>query len=207
MEILYRGSGAPERAAIFPGAFNPPTAAHVAIARAALRQAGEVVWVLPQAFPHKSFEGASLAERREMLTAIAQRNPGFSLGISEGGLYSEIAEEARRFYGDAVEIGLLCGRDAADRIANWDYGGRDLNERGVFDEMLERYQLLVASRDGHYRPAERHRDRVVRLTLEASFNEVSSSEVRRRIAEGEPWTHLIPAEICGMVRDFYGRIN
>ena len=202
MEIIYRGSVTPDCVAVFPGAYNPPTAAHLAIAHAALRWAGEVVWVLPRSFPHKSFEGANLAQRCEMLTVIAQRNAGFSVGISEGGLYSEIAEEARQYYGDAVEIGLLCGRDAADRIANWDYGAP-----GVFDEMLGQYQLLVASREGHYQPAEHLRDRVVPLTLEASLNQVSSSEVRCRIAEGQPWTYLVPPEICGLVRDFYHRID
>lgn len=202
MEIIYRGVGKADRVAVFPGAYNPPTTAHVAIARAALRWSREVVWVLPRSFPHKSFEGANPGERRAMLTVLAQRNAGFSLAISDGGLYSEIAEEARQCYGDTVEIGLLCGRDAADRIANWDYGAP-----GVFDELVGEYQLLVASREGHYQPAEHHRDRVVPLTLEASLNEVSSSEVRRRIAEGRPWTHLVPAEICGMVRDFYRRID
>ena len=59
------------RVALFPGAWNPPTVAHLAIARAALTWSDEVVWLLPRAFPHKSFDGAPFEDRLHMLRRIA----------------------------------------------------------------------------------------------------------------------------------------
>jgi len=182
------------RVALFPGAWNPPTIAHLAIARAALGWADEVVWLLPRAFPHKSFEGATFEDRLRMLCGIAAIEPAFSVAIAEGGLFAEISDEAREFFGPSAEIGLLCGRDAAERIAAWDYG-----RPGVFENMLERYPLLVAARAGEYRPAPHHAGRVIALTMDACFDEVSSTEVRDRIRQGLPWRHLVPDPIAETV--------
>ena len=197
MEILRRSVKEARRTAVFPGAFNPPTIAHVGVARAALGWADEVLWVVPRAFPHKKFEGPDLGERCAMLCAIADRNAGFSVGIAEGGLYAEIAAEAELALGGA-EIGLVCGRDAADRIASWDYGAM-----GVFEEMMARYRLLVAGRGGEYEPHERHRERVISLDAGGAFDDVSSSEVRLRMREGLAWEDLVPEEIREMVARFY----
>jgi nicotinate (nicotinamide) nucleotide adenylyltransferase len=185
--------------AVFPGAWNPPTVAHLEIARAALSRVDEVIWVLPRVFPHKGFEGARFEDRQRMLVRLAESEPGFSAALSEGGLYAEIAEEAREFFGEATEIALLAGRDAVERMAAWDYG-----TPGVFDELVKRYRLLVAARQGKYEPARHHSDRIIRLTMAADWDEISSSEVRRRMESGEDWRELVPAALAGMVRNLYG---
>lgn len=187
----------PKRIAMFPGAWNPPTIAHAGIARAALGWAEEVVWVLPRAFPHKSFDGAPFDQRCAFIAEIARSQPGFSAAISAEGLYADIAREAREHFGPETEIALVCGRDAADRIANWDYGAA-----GVFEQMLVEYPLLVASRAGEYAPPAQHRERIVRLAL-PPLDDVSSTEVRRRIAGSEPWRHLVPAPITEVVAELY----
>ena len=200
LEFHYRSSPRnPQRIALFPGAFNPPTVAHLAIARAARTWAAEVVWTLPRAFPHKGFEGADSRTRLEMLRRLAAEQPGFSVAIASGGLYLEIADEAWQCFGAGVEIGLVCGRDAAERIAAWDYG-----RPGVFEAMIERYPLLVAGRAGEYLPAPRHAERIIPLTMDPAFNEVSSTEVRRRVAAGEPWRQLVPAAVADLVASAYG---
>jgi nicotinate-nucleotide adenylyltransferase len=188
----------PARVVLFPGAYNPPTVAHVAIAHAALRRVDEVIWILPRAFPHKGFDGADLDARIQMLRTVAQSDPRFSAAVSEGGLYLEMAEEARAVLGPEPEIELLCGRDAAERIAAWDYG-----EPGVFERMIARFPLLVAGRAGEYLPAAHHAERIVPLALEASFDEISSTEVRRRIQNGEPWRHLVPDSIADTIAALY----
>ncbi|HWE50889.1 MAG TPA: hypothetical protein VG273_13935 [Bryobacteraceae bacterium] len=102
-------------------------------------------------------------------------------------------------FGSSTEIALACGRDAAERIAGWDYG-----RPGVFDEMLQRHPLLVAGRAGEYTPAEHHRERILHIPLASHAEGVSSSEVRRRIREKLPWEHLVPASIIEIVRQVYG---
>lgn len=186
------------RVALFPGTWNPPTVAHVDIARTASNYADEVVWVLPRAFPHKGFEGADFEARRRMLEILARQSPGFSAAVSDGGLYAEIAGEAREHFGPRTEISLVLGRDAAERIAAWDYGAP-----GVFDDFVRRYRLLVAARRGEYEPAGNHRELISTLPMDISWDEVSSSEVRRRKGSGEDWRVLVPPAIIEIVQELY----
>jgi len=71
MEFLSRSREQPARLGILPGSFNPPTRAHLALAEAALAELDEVVLVLPRAFPHKNYDGASFVQRADMLRALA----------------------------------------------------------------------------------------------------------------------------------------
>jgi len=198
LEFLYRAPRNPARIALFPGTWNPPTIAHVDIARMARNHADEVIWILPRAFPHKGFEGAGFEARRDMLETLARQRAGFSAAVSDGGLYAEIAAEARDYFGPRPEIALVLGRDAAERIASWDYGAP-----GVFDEFLQRHRLLVAARSGEYEPASHHLDLISTLPMESSWDDVSSSEVRRRISSGEDWRALVPPAIAGIVEHLY----
>jgi nicotinic acid mononucleotide adenylyltransferase len=139
---------APAKLAILAGAFNPPTRAHLGVADAALAVVDEVLFALPRAFPHKEYKDREFETRLEWLRAALAGYPRFSLAVTEGGLFIEIAREARAVYGTSTELFLLCGRDVAERIVGWDYGEGD----GI-QKQLEAFELLVASRGGVY---ERH---------------------------------------------------
>ncbi len=195
MRLVKCCAGAPARLGIFPGAFNPPTIAHLGLARAALASAvDEVLFVLPEIFPHKTYEGASPRDRIEMLRVALAGEAAMSLAISQGGLFAEIAEECRRAYGGGVGLAFLCGRDAAERFVSWDYGTAGL-PRG--------FGLLVAAREGEYNPPPELPARVTRLRGGAESSCISATEVRRRIAAGEPWEHLVPKVIHSHVRRIY----
>jgi cytidyltransferase-like protein len=79
MEFLRRASGQPTRVGVLAAAFNPPTVAHLSLARSALEHVDEVAFVLPQVFPHKPYEGAPLEVRVAMLRAAIAHEPAFSL--------------------------------------------------------------------------------------------------------------------------------
>jgi nicotinate-nucleotide adenylyltransferase len=177
---------------ILAGAFNPVTRAHVALAQAARGAVDEIVWVVPRAYPHKHFHGASLEERIEMLKIASIDR----VEVTEGGLFIDIARELRR---PETEFSFICGRDAAERIIHWDYG-----EPGAIEKMLEEFSLLVAERGGTYEAPAHLRHRVRWLALEEDFSQVSSTEVRRRIAAGEPWEHLVPGAIVDHIRRIFG---
>jgi nicotinic acid mononucleotide adenylyltransferase len=81
---------------------------------------------------------------------------------------------------------------------NWNYG-----EPGALERMFEEFRLLVASRNGRYSPPEHLNDRVEQLALPRSYDEISSTEFRRRIEAGEPWEHLVPDAIVDLVRKVY----
>jgi nicotinate-nucleotide adenylyltransferase len=159
----------------------------------------EVLFVLPREFPHKPYSGATFAQRLEMLRASMADEPAFSLASSEGGLFAEIAAECRQAYGESVSLSFLCGRDAAERVAGWDYGEPD-----AFAGMLSAFDLLVAARGGDYCPAPQLGKSVRRLEFAPVFENVSATEIRRRIACGEPWEHMAPPAIRETVRRIYG---
>ena len=198
MEFIRRPDRRPARLGILPGTFNPVTVAHVALGRAALGHVDEVLYALPRTFPHKSFTGATFDERIEMLLAALEGEPAFSIAAVEGGLFTEIAEECRREYGESVRLAFLCGRDAAERIVGWDYGSP-----GAIAGILMRFELLVAGRGGEYRIPDEFRGAIRPLELGEACDDVSATEVRRRIASGEPWEHLVPPRAVNRARRTY----
>jgi nicotinic acid mononucleotide adenylyltransferase len=201
-DFLHRGTASslkpPARVALFPGAWNPPTIAHVEIAKAALVWADEVVFVLPRALPHKIFEGVAFEDRADLLARLARSHHGFAAALSGEGLFSSIAHAARKQLPAGTEIGIICGRDAAERVASWDYG-----RAGAFDELLRDYPLLVAARGGEYEPPEQYRHRIVKLDTSASMDAVSSTELRRRAVSGEKWQDLSPPELRERIGQLY----
>lgn len=183
---------------MLPGTFNPPTRAHLELARAAFPYADEVLFVLPRVFPHKAWEGASFDERLSLLLQATSDETRFSVGASDCGLFREIADACHKEYGSSARLLFICGRDAADRIVNWDYPDPEAVPR-----MLESFDLLVAARAGDYEPPPALRASIRGLGLPPGLDEISATEVRRRIAAGEPWEHLVPASIVNSVRRIY----
>ena len=110
----------------------------------------------------------------------------------------EIAAECRAAYGPEVRLTFLCGRDAAERITRWDYG-----RPGAFDAMLRQFDLLVAARVGEYRAPAEWSGAIGGLELPGVYDHVSATEVRERIAHGDPWEHLVPPAVWDHVRQIY----
>ncbi|MCU1257353.1 MAG: cytidylyltransferase [Bryobacterales bacterium] len=185
------------RIGLLPGTFNPPTRAHLALAEAARAHVDRVVFVLPRVLPHKDYNGVPFEARLEMLHAVA--TPPFDVMVTDGGLFVEIAREARAAVGGQVEITFLCGRDAAERIVAWDYG-----DAGAFARMLDEFEMLVASRNGDYEPPVGMQGRIRPLELGMECDHISATEVRERIARREAWEHLVPEAIRERVRELYG---
>jgi len=198
LEFFRRAEGRPQALGVLPAAFNPPTLAHLALARAALTATDQVLFVLPREFPHKLYEGATFHQRLEMLLATAQAEPRYSVAASAHGLFADIAGECHATYGQDVRLLFICGRDAAERIVTWDYGEPD-----AFRRMITRFELLVAPREGHYQPPPDIRHRVTILQPTEDISLISASEVRDRLRRGEPWEHLVPPEIIPLVRSIY----
>ncbi len=181
-----------QRIGVLAGAFNPLTRAHLALAEAAEKAVDEVVWAVPRVYPHKHFYGAAFEDRIGMLQLAGGR---YRVEAVQGGLFIDIARELQR---PGAEISFICGRDAAQRVIEWSYGSA-----GPIEKLLAEFSILVADRAGIYEAPEHLRHRVHRLQLDEDFSDVSSTEVRRRIAAGEPWEHLVPDAITARVRAIY----
>jgi cytidyltransferase-like protein len=185
-----------KRIGVLAGAFNPVTRAHAELARAARPLVDEIVCVVPKVYPHKHFHGATLDQRIEMIerTKLADR-----VEVADSGLFIDIARELGQ---PDVTIEFICGADAAERVITWDYG-----EAGAIDRMLEEFSFLVAPRATEFAPPEHLCHRVRPLAVASGFEDVSSTEVRDRIAAGMPWEHLVPESIVDLVRRIYLATN
>ena len=197
MEFVAGSIAGARRVALLPGSFHPPTIAHEGLAYAALTRVDAVVFTLPRAFPHKSYDDVPLDERLQMLIGLAAADERLAVAVSNGGLFIEMARELRHSVPHIETPIVLCGRDAAERIVGWSYEGEPI------DRQLGEFRLLAASREGEFQPPERLAGFVE--TIDANWDEVSSTAVRTAITNGAPWRHLVPERIHAVVEEFYSR--
>lgn len=200
MRFIRRPRSKPRRLGILPSAFHPPTRAHIALAQSALDtfQTEEVLFVLPEKFPHKAYGAVTLEQRLSLVAAATAHESRFSIAVAPAGLFLDIARECRGHYAADVRLRFLCGRDAAERIISWDYGSLPPIHR-----QLEEYDLLVAARHGAFHPPPHLAAFVTALELPSELEHVSSTLVRDRIAAGGEWEHWIPSAIVDQVRSLY----
>ncbi len=183
---------------MLPAAWNPPTLAHLALAEAALGFAGEVLLALPRVFPHKGFEHASFDLRLEWLRRIAAQRSRLGVAVTEGGFFLEMARALRSADPRVEHIYIVCGYDAATRFLDWPYG-----QGPSAIEQLREFSLLVAPRDTPFIIPDPLKEFIHALELSRELQSISSSEIRRSIARGEPWTHLVPEEVVGEAGRIY----
>ena len=151
------------RVGAYPGSFDPPTVAHLAIAEAALAQChlDRVDLVLSEVALGKPEHHVHLADRFTVLARVAERQPRLRPAVTTERLLVDIAR--------GYDV-LVMGADkwAQVRQPAW-YGGPDLR-----DEALARLPAVaVAPRPGYDVPPG-----VVVLDVEAVHAEVSSTAVR-----------------------------
>ena len=171
--------------AVFGGTFDPPHNGHVALARAALEQLPvERLLVLVAARPGHRDEAAADAESRLRLARAAF-----------AGLPAHVELDSSAFTVDAVRGGrigdayFVVGADEGADFPTWKEP----------EEVLRWVRLAVGTRSG-YPPAdlERYGDRVVSFELESP--DVSSTEVRERLARGEPVDDLVPEPVAREIK-------
>lgn len=188
----------PERVGILGGTFDPPHVGHVAAGRAVMEQLGLdrlLLVVANDPWQKSGRRAVSPAEDRFALAAaLAHEIPGAEasrLEIDRGGpSYSvETAEEVLARAGDRpLDLYLVVGADLVGELGTW-HRPEDL--RGLVT-------LAVVSRPGADASVVAPGWRVVRV--EGPQVDVSSSQVRERLAAGEPVDGLVPAEVIRCIR-------
>ena len=157
----------------YPGSFDPPTIAHLAVAEAAARQAGlaRVELVISRRTLGKDhLDEATVARRLAALDAVAAARPWLGVAVSDGGLVVDIAAGY-----DAVVMGADKWAQVIDPA--W-YGG----STAARDAALARLpRVLVAPRAG-VRPAG-----VELLELPDHLADVSASAIRAGLPHADAW--------------------
>jgi nicotinate-nucleotide adenylyltransferase len=173
------------------GTFDPLHNGHIALAEAALRELDlDELVVLVVAKPgHRSC--VENADTRELLVRAAfEGMPRVRVERDEHAYTVDSVRGGR--FGDAV---FVVGADEGADFPRW----RDP------DEVLRWVRLAVGSRSGYPPPnLEAYGDRV--LPFQLASPPISSSEVRERIAVGQPVAELVPARVAALIeeRGLYG---
>jgi nicotinate-nucleotide adenylyltransferase len=203
---VARGAG---RIGILGGMFNPPHLGHVALARAAAAELDlERVLLAPALIPpHKPARWDPGAEHRlRMCRLAAHGDPLLEVCTLEldrpGPSYTVDTLRSIHAGRPDADLTLIVGADIARTLDSW----REPRE------ILRLARLAVAERDGVAR--EEVLDALGPLRGEGSIvflrmapHDVSSSLVRRRVAEGEPVDALVGARVARHIaeHELYGR--
>jgi nicotinate-nucleotide adenylyltransferase len=199
MRFLRRPRQESRSIAVFCGAFHPPTIAHLALVQAAKEYVDEVIWVLPEYFPHKTYDQVPLEDRAAMLLQISS-DP---VAIAEKNLFFEVAEETLEYL-PGSEVKLLIGEDGARRFIEWDYGFTEDQQTAYLKQRLQRFPVVTAKRQESWQLPEGLGAYFHWLSLDSPLQSISSSLVRERILLGEDWLELVPVEIHALVDRLYG---
>jgi nicotinate-nucleotide adenylyltransferase len=174
---------------LYGGAFDPPHLGHVAVADAARERFGvDRLLVLVNEHPaHRAVHAA--AEDRLALARAAFPSDDVRLDPHPRTVELLRAES----FDDPV---LVVGADQFRGFLDWSEPA----------EILERARLAVATRPGfpqeELQPVLAQLDRPDRvLFFEIEPNPSASTDVRARVAAGEPLDELVPAAIAGLIED------
>ncbi len=187
----------PKRIGVYGGTFDPVHNAHLEIARAARRCAAlDVVLIVVAARPpHKENETfATPEDRMAMVKAAVLDEAGMESSDvemrREGPSYtSQTLVELHEHYPES-ELYLIIGMDSLADLPKW----KDP------ETILEHAELLVVPRPGNGTAAP---DMVAGKYCVIPFEEtdISSTEIRVRIARGTPIDDVVPAAVEALIHE------
>ena len=203
--VARREARAPRRIGILGGTFDPPHIGHLWLATlAADAMALDRVLFMPAAQPpHKRPKGLSRAADRLLMTRLAiATDDCFDLTLIEmerpGPSYTiDSVDELARTYGDEAILYLLMAADSLNAIDTW----REP------DALLERIEWVVGPRPGNPLPdrpslEDRFGPNASRIhLLDGPSLDVSSSEIRARVAARHAIRYLVPRGVEELIVD------
>ena len=183
------------RVGVFGGSFDPVHNAHLALARSALEQLGleSLRWV-PAGQPwQKARDLAGPADREAMVRPAITGEPRFVLDRIElrrqGVSYTLDTMLELHAAEPGTEWFLVLGQDQYATLHTW----RD------WRQLLGLVTLAVANRPGAELAANPQIARAEHRAVSLPWLDVSSTEIRRRIADGESIADLVPPGVEGYI--------
>jgi nicotinate-nucleotide adenylyltransferase len=199
----------------YGGTFDPVHNGHLAIARAARDELGCAVCLMPAADPpHRAPPGADAAQRAQMLELAIADEPGLVVDRRElrraGRSYSiDTLRELRAEMGPDAPLALLIGADSFIGLPGWhewkalfDFTHFVIAPRrgSPLDGQLPLELAAITAGRWADSPSPLKNTPAGRLfLLDQPLQPESASEVRRRIASGQPWLDLVPAAVAGFI--------
>lgn len=195
------------RIGIFGGTFNPIHYGHLLIAECARAQFDlETVLFVPTGqSPHKAYMGADMSVHRLEMTRLAIAGNSFFC-LSEYELHNEginytwqTLQHLKKEYQDA-ELYFILGADSLFDFPGWRHPERIAKEavilaavRGEHDKESVDLQIcrLTADYSGAF------------FRIESPGFDLSSQNIRQRIAEGAPVRYMIPETVEVYIREHH----
>ncbi len=178
------------------GTFDPVHNAHLMLAREALAAGLDEVWFLPcaqQALKDHS-PHASAEDRLAMLRLAVEGEGRFSVCAAEiergGTSYTVETIEALSAQFPNRRLTCIIGMDSAQTFPAWKEPER----------LLALCDFLVFDRPGCPEPAHPFAEKLLRKRLPGIPTALSSSELRKKIAQNEPIGYLIPRTVENYIR-------
>lgn len=186
------------RLGVLGGTFNPIHLGHCIIAEAACRQLtlDRILWVLTPAPPHKHNQAIlGWADRLQMLRMAVAGNPQFEIS------WVDIVRQPPTYTRDTINIlgeqhpnaqlFFLIGSDSLVNLPGW-YHPRELVAACTGLGVMQRSGTVI---DRDWLEAEIPGIFSKIIFLSAPGVEISSSEIRRKIARGEPCADDLHPEV------------
>ena len=196
------------RLGIFGGTFDPPHLGHLILAAEAYAQLGleRVLWVLTPYPPHKgNLPTTSLEDRLALLTAALDDDPAFELSrvdIDRPAPHYAVDTLCllREQYPQAMLVYLMGGDSLVD-LPLWHRPSDFVQSCDEIGVMLRPGNAMNLDILEARLPGLRARARLMRAPL----LEISSSDVRLRIAQGQPYRYFLPDSVYRLIqnRQFY----
>jgi nicotinate-nucleotide adenylyltransferase len=186
---------------IFGGTFDPPHSGHLTLARSALEQLqlDEVLFLPANKNPLKSRAGITPGKHRlAMVQRLIQKEEGFSLSdmeLTRGGVSYTVDTLGELQMVRPAEYWFLMGADALRGLPDWKNPQR----------LMRLCRLGVA-----VRPPMTEHDVMARVPAEfkgkvdvvkMSPMDVSSTDIRNRLARNQPVTGLVSPEVLQYIRE------
>lgn len=184
--------------------FNPLTTAHISLIQEASRifPPNEVLLVLARTNVDKAVEGFPLERRLSQLARFAESRPTFSVAGCSHGRFVDKVEAIRRHYPLETRPAFIIGFDTLVRLFDAKYytdlstslstlfGASEVIAANRAPDPPEAVASFLARPDvAPYA----HRIRAIHLPPQIAA--MSATEVRARLARGEPVTGLVPMEL------------
>ncbi len=189
---------AAKRIVVLLGAFDPPTNAHLAIAKAASQRedAVAVLGMTKVLLDRPSDLLLPVPERLALLSAIAPEE-GFGFLLANRATYLDVA---RSLTADGREPTFVVGSDKLEQLADPKfYAEGEADVSATFSEV--RF-LVVPRAGGVISRAEVQVMDPTEAFTGADEGEVSGTEVRRRLRMGEPVDELVPPAVALALRGY-----